>query len=75
MANLPAYDRARQIANLNEAFFTNMGQHTTAGRSTQLAAFLHDAWNPWYASVMLVSAHDLTDDQQALFAKNLYARR
>jgi hypothetical protein len=71
MANLPAYDRVLQIVNANETFFATMGQHTTAAQTPQLAAFLRDVWNPWYASVLLMSAHDLTDDQQALFTKNL----
>ena len=72
-SHLIVFDQLVAIVNANAAFWSDLGAHElrTSALGQRLGAFLRDSWNPWYAQVIQLAAHDLDDAQQARFCVNV----
>ncbi len=67
------YDRVLALVEANDNFWTSMGAHTLkhSPLGIRLAAFFREVWHPWYTRVILIAAHELTDEQTAKFVENV----
>lgn len=61
------------LVQMHEDFWGTLGAHELAHSALgkRLGRFLHEVWDPWYASVTLLLNRDLNEAQQARLSVNL----